>query len=363
MKITALETIRLDEFANLIWVRVHTDEGLVGLGETFMGAAAVEAYLHETVAPKLLGTGSAPDRGAQPHRSTTISAGAAPASRRAATRRSTSRCGTCSARRTASRSASCSAASPATDPHLQHLRRLPLHPRCARAGGRQLARRRAAAVPTRTSTPSSPRRRARAVAARAGHHRHEDLAVRHRGRAQPAAGTSRPPSSTRRWSRSRKIRRAVGDRMDIMVEFHSLWSLPMAQQARAGARPSSTPTGTRIRSGSTTSRDLARIRRRTPGPGSAPRETLAYTHGRSASTCETGVGRRRDARPVLVRRPVGSAQDRRRWRRPGNAGRAARLHRPGRLRGLAAISRMHAPQRADPGVGARVLHRLVQRSW
>ena len=55
MKITALETIRLTEFANLVWVRLHTDEGLVGLGETFMGAAAVEAYLHETVAAKLIG--------------------------------------------------------------------------------------------------------------------------------------------------------------------------------------------------------------------------------------------------------------------------------------------------------------------
>ena len=32
----------------------------------------------------------------------------------------------------------------------------------------------------------------------------------------------------------RKIRRAVGDKMDIMVEFHSLWRLPMAQKiARA----------------------------------------------------------------------------------------------------------------------------------
>ncbi len=55
MKIKSLETIRLPEFANLIWVRLHTDEGLVGLGETFMGAAAVEAYLHETVAPKIIG--------------------------------------------------------------------------------------------------------------------------------------------------------------------------------------------------------------------------------------------------------------------------------------------------------------------
>ena len=55
MKITALETIRLAEFGNLVWVRLHTDDGLVGLGETFMGAAAVEAYLHESVAPKLIG--------------------------------------------------------------------------------------------------------------------------------------------------------------------------------------------------------------------------------------------------------------------------------------------------------------------
>ena len=45
MKITQLETIRLGEFPNIIWVRLHTDEGLVGLGETFMGAEAVEAWV------------------------------------------------------------------------------------------------------------------------------------------------------------------------------------------------------------------------------------------------------------------------------------------------------------------------------
>ena len=55
MKIERVETIRLGEFPNIIWVRLHTDEGLVGLGETFMGAQAVEAYMHEWVAPKLLG--------------------------------------------------------------------------------------------------------------------------------------------------------------------------------------------------------------------------------------------------------------------------------------------------------------------
>ncbi len=55
MRVTRLETLRLDEFPNLCFVRVHTDEGITGLGETFFGAQAVEAYLHETVAPYLLG--------------------------------------------------------------------------------------------------------------------------------------------------------------------------------------------------------------------------------------------------------------------------------------------------------------------
>ena len=55
MKIRQVETLRLGEFPNILWVRVHTDAGLVGLGETFMGAAAVEAYLHEWAAPRLLG--------------------------------------------------------------------------------------------------------------------------------------------------------------------------------------------------------------------------------------------------------------------------------------------------------------------
>jgi galactonate dehydratase len=54
MKITAVETVRLGEFPNLLWVHIHTDEGLIGLGETFFGPRAVEAQIHETVAPLLL---------------------------------------------------------------------------------------------------------------------------------------------------------------------------------------------------------------------------------------------------------------------------------------------------------------------
>ena len=55
MKITALETIRMAERPNLIWLQVETDEGLTGLGETFFGAATVEAHLHEYVAPRVIG--------------------------------------------------------------------------------------------------------------------------------------------------------------------------------------------------------------------------------------------------------------------------------------------------------------------
>jgi galactonate dehydratase len=55
VKITALETIWLDEFPNLLWVQLHTDSGYIGVGETFYGARAVEAHIHETLAPRLLG--------------------------------------------------------------------------------------------------------------------------------------------------------------------------------------------------------------------------------------------------------------------------------------------------------------------
>ncbi|WP_312794914.1 mandelate racemase/muconate lactonizing enzyme family protein [Tianweitania sp.] len=55
MKITAVETVRIDERENLLWVLVHTDEGLTGLGETFYGVSAVEAHVHEFIAPRVIG--------------------------------------------------------------------------------------------------------------------------------------------------------------------------------------------------------------------------------------------------------------------------------------------------------------------
>ena len=55
MKIVRLETLRVGEFPNLLWLRVHTDEGLIGLGETSYAAQSVEAYVHEYLAPRVLG--------------------------------------------------------------------------------------------------------------------------------------------------------------------------------------------------------------------------------------------------------------------------------------------------------------------
>ncbi len=55
MKITSIETLNLPEFENVLWVRLHTDSGLVGLGETFFGAGAVSAHIHDALAQRLLG--------------------------------------------------------------------------------------------------------------------------------------------------------------------------------------------------------------------------------------------------------------------------------------------------------------------
>ncbi len=54
-KITGVRTIRIAERPNLIWVEIETDDGLTGLGESFRGAQSTEAVIHEQVAPWLLG--------------------------------------------------------------------------------------------------------------------------------------------------------------------------------------------------------------------------------------------------------------------------------------------------------------------
>src|SRR5207248_2663353 len=54
-KITKIETIRCAAFPNVIWVRIHSSDGLIGLGETFYIPGAIEAIIHDFAAPLLLG--------------------------------------------------------------------------------------------------------------------------------------------------------------------------------------------------------------------------------------------------------------------------------------------------------------------
>jgi L-alanine-DL-glutamate epimerase-like enolase superfamily enzyme len=55
VKITRIETIWTDAQFNTLWVRIHTDEGLVGLGETYYASRAVSALIHDVFAGLLLG--------------------------------------------------------------------------------------------------------------------------------------------------------------------------------------------------------------------------------------------------------------------------------------------------------------------
>lgn len=55
MRIIGVETIQASAYGNLVWVQIHTEEGIVGLGETFRNPEATIAYVHETCAPFLIG--------------------------------------------------------------------------------------------------------------------------------------------------------------------------------------------------------------------------------------------------------------------------------------------------------------------
>lgn len=55
MKISKIETIVLSDYPSILFVGVHTDEGLVGWGDTFYMTDAVRGYIHQFAAPMLLG--------------------------------------------------------------------------------------------------------------------------------------------------------------------------------------------------------------------------------------------------------------------------------------------------------------------
>src|SRR6188508_3299159 len=55
MKITAIESLQWAEYPRLMVVRVHTDTGIIGLGETVDKIPGAKGALHGTIAPLVLG--------------------------------------------------------------------------------------------------------------------------------------------------------------------------------------------------------------------------------------------------------------------------------------------------------------------
>ena len=105
-----------------------------------------------------------------------------------------------------------------------------------------------------------------------------------------------------------KIRKAVGDRMEIMVEFHSLWNLPTAKRIARALEPYE-PTWYEDPIRMNVAPGARRVRALDRRPG------LRQRDARLALPLQGDAGARRDrrrhGRPVLDRRPHGRAQDRR----------------------------------------------------
>tara|TARA_B100000700_G_scaffold170776_1_gene188610 strand:- start:929 stop:2212 length:1284 start_codon:yes stop_codon:yes gene_type:complete len=55
MIISNIETIRVGQFPDLLFTQVHTDTGIVGLGETWYAAPTVESAIHDYFGPLLVG--------------------------------------------------------------------------------------------------------------------------------------------------------------------------------------------------------------------------------------------------------------------------------------------------------------------
>jgi len=55
LEIKEIRTLVLNDRPNQLWLEIETDEGITGLGETFFGAQSVAAYVHTVAAPHLIG--------------------------------------------------------------------------------------------------------------------------------------------------------------------------------------------------------------------------------------------------------------------------------------------------------------------
>jgi galactonate dehydratase len=55
LKLTKIETIHVADYPHILFVALHTDEGLVGWADTFYMSDAVRGFIHQFAAPMLLG--------------------------------------------------------------------------------------------------------------------------------------------------------------------------------------------------------------------------------------------------------------------------------------------------------------------
>lgn len=55
MKIIEIRTYRVAEFPAMLFIEIVTDSGLTGVSENCIGAQTIEAFIHESVAPRILG--------------------------------------------------------------------------------------------------------------------------------------------------------------------------------------------------------------------------------------------------------------------------------------------------------------------
>lgn len=231
MKIEKLETIRMTDHPNLLFVRLVADTGLIGLGETYFGAGAVEAYLHETVAPFLVGRplGSVEDVGSS------LVGYVGFSSSGAETRGN-------------------SAVEIALWDLVGQEQGLPLH--------RLLGDAQRSGVPVYNTCAGSFYVRTRPEVASTNWGLDTDVAAReyedleaflHRADELAESLLEQSISAMKIWPFDtaaeasdgqylhprdlaaglepiRKVREAVGDRMDVMVELHGLWNVPMSQR-------------------------------------------------------------------------------------------------------------------------------------
>ena len=357
MKITALETISAAEFENLLWLKVHTDEGIVGPRRNLLHASRGRSLCARNPRPEadrprparhrpdrqgcrrlhrvpLERGGDARQLGAR-HRAVGYPGQDHRPADRPAARRLLAR----------------------LDPHLQHLRRADLHAAQHRTASRKLRHRADGGALRRPQRLSGAGRRSGRGSSVRRHHGHEDLALRRASRTKRRA-LYLGRRSERRVAALREdpqaCRRPHG--RDGRVPFHV--AAPPRHADRTGARA------------------LRHVLARRPDQDGQPR--LAQALCRSLDRADLRLrnarhpvglsrppgnrrGRRGHARPFVVRRHLGGQEDRHHGRGLASARRPARLHRAGGARSL------HAPvaqcaQRARPGKRSGLLQDLVPRS-